>query len=120
MNVGRMRHKVTIEEVTETPDAYGDRTEVWSTYATRWASIEPIAGREYFSSRTENSEASVRIRMRWDMTVGEVTTKHRITYNYPQLEESPQRLSSRVFDIESIINLRERNHEVVFMCREVL
>lgn len=120
MRAGPMRHKVTIQEVTETQDSYGQASESWATFATRWASIEPIAGREYFASRTENSEADVRIRLRWDRALVALTTKHRVLYTLPLLDESPETSQTRIFDIEAILNMRERNREIVLMCREVL
>lgn len=115
-----MRHKVTIQEVTETQNSYGEPTQSWSTFAERWASIEPIAGREYFAAKHENTEADVRIRLRWERLLVQLTTKHRVLYTRPLLDESPETAQTRVFDIEAVLNLRERNREVVLMCREVL
>lgn len=113
MRSGGMRHRVTIQEVTESRDSYGETTESWGTFAVRWASIEPIAGREYFQAKQENSEVDVRIRMRWDEEVADINTKMRVVYSLPTGDE-------RIFDIEAVLNLRERNREVVLMCREVL
>lgn len=120
MRSGGMRHRVTIEEVTEGRNSFGEVTKTWGTYATRWASIEPVSGREYFQAKRENTENDVRIRLRWDRRMTEVTTKMRVTYGYPILEESPERTQTRVFDIEAVLNLREKNREVVLMCREIL
>ena len=43
-----LRHKILIEQVTETRDSAGRVIETWSTYATRRAEVEPLNGREYF------------------------------------------------------------------------
>lgn len=120
MRAGRLRHKVTIQEVTETPDAYGEPSESWTTYAERWASIEPLAGREYFAAKQEHSEVDTRIRLRWDRALVAVTPKHRVLYTYPLLDGSPETTQTRIFDIEAVLNMQERNREIVLMCREVL
>ena len=114
------RHRIIIEQVTETQDTYGEASESWSTFATRWANIHPIGGREYFDARQENTEADHRIFLRWDRSLTALTTKMRIKYEYPLLEESPERTATRIFDIEHIVNMGERNREIELFCREIL
>lgn len=46
--VGKLRHRVTVQAPTETPDSTGQPVQTWSAVATVWASVEPSDGREYF------------------------------------------------------------------------
>jgi SPP1 family predicted phage head-tail adaptor len=105
MRSGPLRHQVTIEEVTETRDSYGGVVESWSTFATVWASVGPIIGREYFASQQVQSEVSHKIRIRY---LSGITTKMRVTFD------------SRTFRIESILNVDERNTEMLLMVTEAV
>ena len=106
MRAGKLRHYITIETAADSIDGSGDVTESFSTLAQRWASIEPLSGREYFTAQQEASEVSHKIRLRWDSTVSAVTPKHRIAYD------------SRTFDIVSVFNSNERDRELMIMAIE--
>jgi len=104
MDAGRMRHRVSIQQVTETKDTYGATTRTWATIATVWAAIEPIAGREYFYAQQVQSNVSHRVTIRHRAGV---TPKMRIMHD------------SRTFEIESVRNLGERDRWLELMCSEV-
>jgi SPP1 family predicted phage head-tail adaptor len=103
VNIGKLRHRITIEQVIETQDADGSMIETWTTFAMAQASIEPISGREYFAAQSTQADVTHRIRLRY---LSGVTPKMRVNYN------------SRIFDILSVININERNRELQLMCRE--
>ncbi len=103
MRAGLMRHRITIESPTETQGADGSMTLTWAPFATVWASVEPLLGREWFDAQREQAEVSHRVRMRFLPGVGH---NMRIMWG------------SRVFEIESVLNAGERNRELVLMCRE--
>jgi hypothetical protein len=46
MKLGKLRHRITIEQVSETQDVDGHVLESWSAYAMVQASIEPVSGRD--------------------------------------------------------------------------
>lgn len=71
---GRLRHRVRIERLVALTDSNGDALQdpvtgellrTWQTIATVWAAIEPLSAREFVQSRTEQSEISTRITIRW-------------------------------------------------------
>jgi len=103
VKIGKLRNRVTIEQVAETQDSDGSVIETWSNYAGAQAAIEPISGREYFAAQTTQADVTHRISLRY---VSGVTPKMRVKYG------------SRVFDILSVININERNRELQLMCRE--
>ena len=105
LRIGRLRHKVIIEEVTETRDSYGGVTETWGTFAITKASVEPLAGREYFAAKQDQAETTHKIRMRYIPGIG---AKMRV------------RFGVRVFDVLQPLNIEERNKELLLMAKEAL
>lgn len=85
----------------------GHPVKSWSTAATRWGSIEPMSGREFFSAEKVQANATHRVRMRYDSAV-EITPKDRLLWE------------SRVFNIVHIAKKREIDHELEIMVEEVV
>lgn len=105
MMSGRLRHKIVIQNPSESNGSYGETVTTWGTFATVWASVEPLNGREYFESQQTNAEVNFRFRIRYTASI---TPKMRISYD------------SRTFDIISVINVNERDRETVLMAKEVV
>ena len=103
---GALRQMVTIQRNEPALDQYGEESENWQYYATRRASVKPIRGREYFTSKEVASEVTHRIVMRHDRKVGAITPKDRIV------------MGSREFDIDSIMNIEERDRMLEIMAVE--
>jgi len=105
MNAGRLRKLITIQQQSITSDEYGAQVITWSSFGVdRWAQIEPLNGREYFAGQQFQSKVDTRFTMRYSTGI---TPKMRIFYN------------SMAYDIESIININERNRELQLMCSKV-
>lgn len=107
IQAGKTNRQITIQQNTPTRDANGGLVDAWAALATRWAAVVPLNGKEYFTGKQEASEVSHRVRIRHDPVVAAVTPKMRIL------------CGTRIFDIESVINPREANREIVMMCREL-
>ena len=105
MRAGPLRCRITIEAPVETQGADGSIATAWETFATTWASIEPLIGREYFAQQRERATVSHKIRMRH---LSGITHKMRISWE------------SRNFEIESVLNVGERNRELVLMASETV
>lgn len=105
MRSGRLRHKVTVEQVTETIDEFGQAIKSWSTFAQPFAAIEPVSGREYFAAQQVDSEVTVKITMRY---LSGLTTKMRISWG------------GKIYNIQSIIDPAERTAMQTLMCSEGL
>ena len=103
MRGGPMRHRITIEAPVETQAADGSILQSWETFAEAWASIEPLIGKEYFAQQREQAVVSHKIRMRYQPGI---THKMRVAWE------------SRLFEIESVLNVGERSREIVLMCGE--
>lgn len=104
MEAGRLRHKIIIQEPVETenPDT-GELETTWQTFAELWAEILPAIGREYWASKQVIAEATGKIRLRY---IDGVTPKMRVVHG------------SRIYGIEAVINVEEKNIELVLIVSE--
>ena len=100
---GRYRHKIIIQQVSESIDSFGQAIKTWSTFSQPFASVEPLQGREFFSANQFASEVTVRIRLHY---LTGVTTKMRVSFD------------DRIYNIQSVINPSERGREMQLMCSE--
>lgn len=98
-----MRHFVTLRTYTKSRDAYGAEVETWDDFASTWASVEPLLGREYLASKQISAEVSHKIRMRY---MDGVVPTMRVAWG------------AREFEIVSVMNVEERNREIVIMATE--
>lgn len=105
MRTGRLNKRVSIARHVETTDDYGQLISSTSTFATRWAAIEPIAGREYFSAQGANSKVSAKIRIRYDSIVAVINAGDLVI------------CGNETYDIESVINPASADEELILMCQ---
>jgi SPP1 family predicted phage head-tail adaptor len=104
VNPGKLRHRITIQQESETSDSMGGNTIMWNDVATVWASINPLSGKEYYDAEQVQSEVSHKIRIRYRSGI---TSDMRIDFK------------GRIFKIVSPpINWEERDREMMLMCRE--
>jgi SPP1 family predicted phage head-tail adaptor len=104
MHAGMLDQRVTLQAPTETRGAeFGDPQRVWEDVATVWAEVSPISGREYFLQREQQSQISVRVRIRYR---ADVTSMWRVQH------------AGKVYEIESVIDQRSAGEELILMCME--
>lgn len=101
MNAGKLRNRIAIQRSGD-PSNWG-ATGSWSTYATVWAGIEPVSGREYVEGRQDR---------------GELT--HVVTVRYLSGVRPDMRISfeGRYLKIVAVRNLGERNRALELDCTE--
>lgn len=102
MRAGKLRYRITIQNYTIT-NTQGEIAKTWATFATVWADIEPLKGREYFESAIEEAEVSAKITMRYKSGVK------------PQMRVLHD---SVYYDIVSVIHSGLREREMVLMVNE--
>ncbi len=105
-NIGKKRQKITIERPVTTQDEFGEEIEgTPTTVATRWAEVRPLNGRELVVAQQVNAQLSHEVKLRYDSALN-LTSADRFIFD------------SRTLNIESVINVGERNKEFVVMCKE--
>lgn len=101
--IGKMRTAIAIQERIETRDTFGGPTLTWSTVATRWGRVEPLSGRELWQAQAARPDVSHRITLRH---YDGLTPRHRLL------------VGSRVFNIESVLNIEEKGRVSQVMAKE--
>ena len=96
----------------EMQDATGSVVWIWLDAFAAWAAIEPMMGREYFAAAQIQSDATVRIRIRYRTGV---TPKMRVRH----VAERGSPTLFEYYEIESVISPREEGRELVLMCRKL-
>lgn len=89
MSIGAMRHRVTIQRLTQVQDEAGQVQDQWVDVATVWAAIEGLGGREYWAAQQTVSHADHRITIRWRP---DVTAAMRVVHG------------TRAFDVQAVID----------------
>lgn len=101
---GELNKKVVLQSYTTSQDSYGAEVKTYSDTATVWAKTTPLKGREYFQAKQINAEIELEIKIRYRS----VNPKMRIKFG------------ARYFEILSVINVDEKNEELLLMCKEVV
>ena len=103
MRAGRLRHRLILQSKTYTRDSYGAAIVTWNTEGTRWGAIEPLSGRELFAQQQVQSEAQVRIVLRY----------------YTGLDHTWRITNGGLYyDIVEVINHDTRDAMLTLLCRQ--
>lgn len=81
VTIADMRHRITFQFVTRTPDGQGGFTEVWANLAsvpTVWAFVCPVAARERLFSSQVQYQRTHKVAMRYR---SDITTEMRFLYD---------------------------------------
>ena len=103
--IGELTKRIELQNVTQTFDAYRVPVNTWTTFATVWANITPLAGMEKFNAQQKTAELSHKITIRYNSTI---TPKSRVKFG------------SRIFEISEILNEDEGNVYMQLICKEAV
>jgi SPP1 family predicted phage head-tail adaptor len=91
---GDLIHFITFELAVEVADGYGGKNVTWQEFAEVQAKVTPLSGSERFHAMRKESDITHKIIMRYSSWVD---STYRINFN------------GRIMEIDSVINLEERN-----------
>lgn len=105
LKAARFKERVTIQQMTTTPDGGGGVNETWGALAEVWAAVEPLNGAERWKAEQLQSLITHRvvIRYRPDITV---QMRMRLLYG------------ARILEITGITDPEERHEYLELMCEE--
>lgn len=103
--IGKLRHRITIQELIKVDDGYGGTVETWQNIATVWAAIAPLRGSERYTAQQVQSELTHKVTIRYRAGI---KTQMRIVYK------------DKIFEIEAIIDVEERRQWLELLCSEVV
>lgn len=112
MEAGKLRKRIVIEAPIAHRDEDGQNVPIWTPQADVWCSVKQLSGRQIAmaGAKTITATATHEIRMRYraDLTL-------QIGYHRLRIEG----VKSRAFALNQIVNVDERNTELVLTCTEV-
>lgn len=114
-------HKAIFERKAAPLDHFGGESDAWSELCREWVSLEPLAGRELFEAQQVQSQITQKARLTHSPTAAGIRTHDRFKIALPVLvnEDEPNADENfRIFEIESIVNVREQNRELELMVIE--
>lgn len=103
MDIGRTNKRVTFLKYEEKENRLLQTEQTLAAAITVWASVEPTRGREYQEAQRIRPELTYKVTTRYHKGI---TPDMLIKYK------------ERIFEIVSIINVRERNEMLEIICTE--
>lgn len=105
MNIGKLRHRITLQKLHNRPSDYGATVAEWQDVHHVWAEVKPLSGREYFAQAQIQSEVTSQIWLRY---LPDVNSTMRVIFN------------RQVYEIVSVINYKSLNKTLLLQCKEVV
>lgn len=106
MNIGRLRHRVTIQQATITRGDRGAEVLAWADVATVYADIRTVGGQEQvLANQLETATLLHTITIRYRMGI---TPKMRVKWG------------TRIFGVEAIVESDNRMRTLALSCRELV
>jgi SPP1 family predicted phage head-tail adaptor len=105
-----MNRRIELQCQSASQDDFGQPLTVWTTYLNTWASIDAQNSQLKWATSEFISKATYRICIRWTPNVA-ISAKHRIIYK--------DVFGRHVYEIQSIVNTKAANTELVLLCYEL-
>lgn len=78
IQAGELRHRVTIQQYTESRNSAGEVIRSWTNEKQVWAGIEALTGSQRQEAMQQNADVTHRIKMRYNSTL---TSEKRIVWD---------------------------------------
>ena len=102
MRAGTLDQRIELQELVQGFDDYGQPLSAWQTVLSSWAAVEPLQGREYLAAMQNQSETTIRVRLRYRPGVkSAMRVKH----------------GTALYGIQSVIDVKSKGRELVLMCK---
>ena len=104
MNAGKLRNRITIQAKSPVSDDLGG-LDTWLPFATVWASIDALQGKQQYQAQTIVGECTHLVKMRWypdpnNPAIAGPKTNMSVSFN------------GRLFEIMAVLNPDEKNEGV--------
>ena len=112
MDIGKLDKRITLQIRSATLDDYGQELNSWSDFATVWANVKPVSGREKLRAMAIESVLTHTVAIRYDVRFmpPKVVDAWRIRYVTPA--------GVRIFNINAAQDLDEARKHIIFDCTE--
>jgi SPP1 family predicted phage head-tail adaptor len=106
--IGRLRHRVTIQQPTVSRDSAGSPTRTWATLGTVWAEVRTPQGFEQAAQEAGQVKASL---------------THTVRLRRPDFAITPAcrvRWGSRALEVQSVSDPDNRGEAQILLCSEIV
>lgn len=103
MRAGELRKRFTIQTADEQQSPTGDISLAWRNESKVWGKLEPVSGGESITAEQRIADTNFLITIRYWETI---STRKRL------------KLGDRFFEIQSVLNVDERNRQMTLGCKE--
>lgn len=103
MQAGKLRHRVTIQQLVGTRDVDGAVVPTWQNVKTVWGAVEPLRGREFVEAAQLQEEITTRVRIRYRSGI---VPAMRVLWG------------GFIYDIRAVVHVETRFREMHLMCVE--
>lgn len=116
MRAGNLRHRLTIQLKTETPDGTGGMVDTYpeKDWTEVWASVIPLRGVELIEAMKLEGNVRHKIEMRYRRQL------YSLIAPSPVVKRIYWEKRERYFNIVNVINVRELNRKLEIMAEEVV
>ena len=104
INPGKYDKKISILKHVTGQDSYGELTDTWEVFKTKWASKDPLLGNEYFVALTNDTKVEVKFNMKY---IPDIKNDMRIQHG------------TEIYEILSAIDVKSSHEEILCYCRLV-
>lgn len=104
MEIGELRHRITLQKMSTTINQNGFEVEDWIDVKTVWAAVTNLHGKEYFEAAAVQAENTVKFTIRYLLNID---ASMKILFNGKQ------------YNIASIDNIKYRNKFIEIKALEV-
>jgi SPP1 family predicted phage head-tail adaptor len=101
MRAGALSERIEIQQKAVTRADNGEEIVTWPVFATVWADVEPLSGREVVSVRAAQADLSLRVRLRY---LAGVNPTMRVWW------------ANAGWPISEVIDVRARRTELQLLC----
>lgn len=108
-SIGKLRHRVRIEEKIRTSDGAGGAAVTWQEVVTIYCEIIPLGGMARLAAEQAESTISLRIRLRW---------RDGLRQGQRVVKKGPT--TDRYFMIENVVDPDERRNWLILDCSETM
>lgn len=110
MRAGDLRHRITLQKRDAGVDSLSNPLLTWSNFATVWADIAPMSGREMLAAAAVHVSVSHIVTIRYQSQFSDVRAMAAMRIMY----------GTRVFNINSSLDMDERHRTIELTCNEGL
>lgn len=118
MRAGTLDRRIVIQRKSTTYSSSGTPVETWSTLATRWASVKPVAGDERNAAEQWIASEQTQFTVRWSNDISNVSPLDEVIFPAADASNSPVP-SRSIYDVMAVHEPERHVYLTIMAARRV-